>query len=67
MRVLDSLAHGGESLLGAWCHPGFDLFAETFAIAQSLRQRYRAGTPLFIWPRSSGIPLVPATPIWRAR
>jgi nucleoside-diphosphate-sugar epimerase len=24
VRVLDSLAHGGESLLGAWCHPGFD-------------------------------------------
>jgi nucleoside-diphosphate-sugar epimerase len=24
VRVLDSLAHGGESLLGAWCHPGFE-------------------------------------------
>jgi nucleoside-diphosphate-sugar epimerase len=24
VRVLDTLAHGGESLLGAWCHPGFD-------------------------------------------
>jgi nucleoside-diphosphate-sugar epimerase len=24
VRVLDSLAHGGDSLLGAWCHPGFE-------------------------------------------
>jgi nucleoside-diphosphate-sugar epimerase len=24
VRVLDSLAHGGESLLGAWCHPEFE-------------------------------------------
>jgi nucleoside-diphosphate-sugar epimerase len=24
VRVLDNLAHGGESLLGAWCHPGFE-------------------------------------------
>jgi nucleoside-diphosphate-sugar epimerase len=24
VRVLDSLAHGGESLLGVWCHPGFE-------------------------------------------
>lgn len=24
VRVLDSLTHGGDSLLGAWCHPGFE-------------------------------------------
>jgi nucleoside-diphosphate-sugar epimerase len=24
VRVLDYLAHGGESLLGVWCHPGFE-------------------------------------------
>jgi nucleoside-diphosphate-sugar epimerase len=24
VRVLDHLAHGGESLLGVWCHPGFE-------------------------------------------
>jgi nucleoside-diphosphate-sugar epimerase len=24
VRVLDTLLHGGESLLGVWCHPGFD-------------------------------------------
>jgi nucleoside-diphosphate-sugar epimerase len=24
VRVLDSLLHGGESLLGVWCHPGFE-------------------------------------------
>ena len=24
VRVLDSLAHGGESLLGVWCHPEFE-------------------------------------------
>lgn len=24
VRVLDYLAHGGESLLGAWAHPGFE-------------------------------------------
>jgi nucleoside-diphosphate-sugar epimerase len=24
VRVLDSLDHGGDSLLGAWCHPGFE-------------------------------------------
>ena len=24
VRVLDALAHGGASLLGAWSHPGFD-------------------------------------------
>jgi nucleoside-diphosphate-sugar epimerase len=24
VRVLDSLIHGGESLLGTWCHPGFE-------------------------------------------
>ena len=24
VRALDSLVHGGESLLGAWCHPGFE-------------------------------------------
>jgi nucleoside-diphosphate-sugar epimerase len=24
VRVLDHLAHGGESLLGIWCHPGFE-------------------------------------------
>src|SRR3974377_2016465 len=24
VRVLDSLLHGGESLLGVWSHPGFD-------------------------------------------
>jgi nucleoside-diphosphate-sugar epimerase len=24
VRVLDSLEHGGESLLGVWSHPGFD-------------------------------------------
>jgi nucleoside-diphosphate-sugar epimerase len=24
VRVLDNLAHGGESLLGFWCHPGFE-------------------------------------------
>ena len=24
VRVLDSLSHGGDSLLGAWCHPGFE-------------------------------------------
>jgi nucleoside-diphosphate-sugar epimerase len=25
VRVLDSLLHGGESLLGVWLHPGFEL------------------------------------------
>lgn len=24
VRVLDYLEHGGESLLGVWCHPGFE-------------------------------------------
>ena len=24
VRVLDSLLHGGEPLLGVWCHPGFE-------------------------------------------
>jgi nucleoside-diphosphate-sugar epimerase len=24
VRVLDTLLHGGESLLGVWCHPGFE-------------------------------------------
>jgi nucleoside-diphosphate-sugar epimerase len=24
VRILDHLAHGGESLLGVWCHPGFE-------------------------------------------
>lgn len=24
VRVLDALLHGGESLLGMWCHPGFE-------------------------------------------
>ena len=24
VRVLDHLAYGGESLLGVWCHPGFE-------------------------------------------
>src|SRR6202453_1279174 len=24
VRVLDHLDHGGESLLGVWCHPGFE-------------------------------------------
>src|ERR1700761_419074 len=24
VRVLDHLAHGGESLLGVWCYPGFE-------------------------------------------
>ncbi len=24
VRVLDHLAHGGESLLAVWCHPGFE-------------------------------------------
>jgi nucleoside-diphosphate-sugar epimerase len=24
LRVLDSLLHGGEPLLGVWCHPGFE-------------------------------------------
>ncbi len=24
VRVLDALLHGGESLLGVWCHPGFE-------------------------------------------
>jgi nucleoside-diphosphate-sugar epimerase len=24
VRVVDHLAHGGESLLGVWCHPGFE-------------------------------------------
>jgi nucleoside-diphosphate-sugar epimerase len=24
VRVLDHLAHGGESLLGVWCHPGLE-------------------------------------------
>src|ERR1700728_2781134 len=24
VRVLDQLAHGGESLLGVWCHPAFE-------------------------------------------
>lgn len=24
VRVLDSLLHGGESLLGVWCHPNFE-------------------------------------------
>jgi nucleoside-diphosphate-sugar epimerase len=24
VRVLDHLAHGGESLLGVWCHPAFE-------------------------------------------
>jgi len=24
VRVLDHLAHGGEPLLGIWCHPGFE-------------------------------------------
>ncbi len=24
VRVLDHLAHGGEPLLGVWCHPGFE-------------------------------------------
>jgi nucleoside-diphosphate-sugar epimerase len=24
VRVLDHLAHGGESLLGVWCHPSFE-------------------------------------------
>lgn len=24
VRVLDHLEHGGESLLGVWCHPGFE-------------------------------------------
>ena len=26
VRVLDHLAHGGESLLGVWCHSGFEFF-----------------------------------------
>jgi nucleoside-diphosphate-sugar epimerase len=25
VRVLDSLVHGGQSLLGVWCHPEFEL------------------------------------------
>ena len=24
VRVLDQFAYGGESLLGVWCHPGFE-------------------------------------------
>jgi nucleoside-diphosphate-sugar epimerase len=24
VRVMDALLHGGESLLGVWCHPGFE-------------------------------------------
>jgi nucleoside-diphosphate-sugar epimerase len=26
VRVVDHLAHGGESLLGVWCHPEFEFF-----------------------------------------
>jgi nucleoside-diphosphate-sugar epimerase len=26
VRVLDTLLHGGESLLGVWAHPGFEFF-----------------------------------------
>lgn len=26
VRVLDALLHGGESLLGVWCHPCFEFF-----------------------------------------
>jgi nucleoside-diphosphate-sugar epimerase len=42
VRVLDHLAHGGESLLGVWSHPGFEFMAGDIRDAAVLRNAVQA-------------------------
>lgn len=37
VRVLDHLAHGGESLLGVWCHPGFEFIRGDIRDRETIR------------------------------
>jgi len=42
VRVLDTLLHGGESLLGVWSHPGFE-FVRGDICDEATRQAALAG------------------------
>ncbi len=44
VRVLDHLAHGGESLLGVWCHPDFEFVRGDIRDRSTVRSgRVRSG------------------------